>query len=75
MDVPSEKGDAVSGAAKEGTGLRYIKARLEESFTGRWKYAGIPIPGGWETMIEIHGAPRDSHELPTGVAFAKQHPA
>jgi hypothetical protein len=41
------------GAVPDGTGLRYIKARLEESFTGRWTLAGMPVTGGWETTIEI----------------------
>lgn len=45
-----EAGDAPS---REGTGLRYIRARLEESFTGRWSLSGSPVDGGWETVIEI----------------------
>ena len=36
----------------EGTGLRYIKARLEESFPGRWTLSGGPVPEGWRTEIE-----------------------
>ena len=38
---------------REGTGLRYVKARLEESFTGQWILTSAPVPGGWETVIEI----------------------
>lgn len=38
---------------REGTGLRYIKARLEESFPGRWTLRGELIDGGWQTVIEI----------------------
>ena len=41
---------------REGTGLRYIKARLEESFPGRWTLHGEPIEGGWQTVIEIDHA-------------------
>ena len=41
------------GATADGTGLRYIKARLEESFTGRWTLSGAPVSDGWETVIEI----------------------
>lgn len=41
------------GGPREGTGLRYIKARLEESFTGRWSVSGGAVPEGWETVIEI----------------------
>lgn len=45
-------------ARREGTGLRYIKARLEESFPGRWSLRGEAIPEGWRTVIEIEGAER-----------------
>jgi hypothetical protein len=36
-----------------GTGLRYVKARLEESFPGRWVFCDEPVAGGWRTIIEI----------------------
>lgn len=49
-------GGTAVAAGHEGTGLRYIKARLEESFTGRWSVAGGPVPEGWETVIEIGAA-------------------
>lgn len=39
-------------ARRDGTGLRYIKARLEESFAGRWLCEGAPWPGGWRTVLE-----------------------
>lgn len=40
--------------ADGGTGLRYVKARLEESFPGRWSFAHGPHPaGGWATVIEL----------------------
>jgi hypothetical protein len=42
-------------ARREGTGLRYIKARLEESFPGRWRLHGEEIAEGWRTVIEIEG--------------------
>jgi LytS/YehU family sensor histidine kinase len=69
--------EAVTAASqtKEGTGLRYIKARLEESFTGAWALTAGPVPEGWETIIEIgtasalgavaSGAPLKSASLPT----------
>jgi len=38
---------------REGTGLRYIKARLEESFPQCWTLRGEPFAGGWQTVIEI----------------------
>jgi LytS/YehU family sensor histidine kinase len=34
-----------------GTGLRYVKARLEESFSGHWTFADGPVAGGWRTTI------------------------
>jgi hypothetical protein len=36
-----------------GTGLRYVQARLEESFPGRWSLRGEAVAGGWQTVIEI----------------------
>ncbi|HVU22585.1 MAG TPA: histidine kinase [Opitutus sp.] len=36
-----------------GTGLRYVKARLEESFAGRWELRGEPVAGGWRTRITV----------------------
>ncbi len=42
------------GARPEGgTGLRYVRARLEESFPGRWSLRGEGVVGGWQTVIEI----------------------
>ena len=38
---------------REGTGTRYIKARLEESFTGLWSIEAGPVDGVWRTTIEI----------------------
>lgn len=34
-----------------GTGLRYVKARLEESFPGRWSFEHGAVAEGWETII------------------------
>lgn len=34
-----------------GTGLRYVKARLEESFPGKWTLTQSAADGGWETVI------------------------
>ena len=36
-----------------GFGAKYIKGRLEESYTGRWKFTSNRTSGGWETIIEI----------------------
>ena len=39
--------------APGGTGLRYVHARLEESFAGAWRLEQRAVAGGWETTIEI----------------------
>ena len=36
-----------------GSGLRYVKARLEESWTGAWTFDQRAVPGGWETSIGL----------------------
>jgi hypothetical protein len=38
-----------------GTGLRYVKARLEESFAGRWSVESNEVEDGWRTIVEIRG--------------------
>ncbi|MBD3315391.1 MAG: hypothetical protein GF344_06360, partial [Chitinivibrionales bacterium] len=45
----SSSGDTV----REGTGLRYVKARLEEAFPGRWEVGGGAVEGGWLVVITI----------------------
>ena len=64
--------------AKEGTGLRYIKARLEESFTGNWTMTGGAVSGGWETVIVLQQANQATASLRRGSADAvlvKENPA
>jgi hypothetical protein len=39
-----------------GTGLRYVCARLEESFHDAWKLTQGAVAGGWETVIELRHA-------------------
>ncbi|HET7538117.1 MAG TPA: histidine kinase [Candidatus Didemnitutus sp.] len=34
-----------------GTGLRYVRARLEESFPGSWTFSHGAVERGWETII------------------------
>jgi hypothetical protein len=41
----------------DGTGLRYVKARLEESFSGRWSLTAGPVAEGWRTLVEIRPPP------------------
>ena len=45
---------------RDGTGLRYVKARLEESFAGNWSLAAGPVAEGWQTVIEIRHPPGES---------------
>ncbi len=45
--------DTPNPSPTDGTGLRYIKARLEESFTAAWSLASHPSPSGWETVITV----------------------
>jgi len=42
-----------NGEPRDGTGLRYVKARLEESFPGRWTFESAPMQDGWRVRIEI----------------------
>lgn len=37
-----------------GVGARYIRARLEEAWPGRWQLGGGPIPSGWKATIRIY---------------------
>jgi len=51
------------GRSEGGTGLRYVKARLEESFPGQWTFAQGAVAGGWETIVGWQPAP-----VPGGIA-------
>ncbi len=52
--VSNDGGSAgVDGRVGEGTGIRYVKTRLEEAFPGSWRISGGPANGGWETHIEL----------------------
>lgn len=39
--------------AREGGGLRYVRARLEEAFPGRWSLSSGVEDGTWTTRIEL----------------------
>ncbi|GAA4271541.1 hypothetical protein GCM10022258_08350 [Aquimarina gracilis] len=39
---------------KEGTGLKYIKARLTESYHEQWELISEPIHHGWKNTIKIY---------------------
>lgn len=44
---------AGSVSHSEGTGLRYVRARLEESYPGRWALQAGERDGCWRTVIEV----------------------
>ncbi|MEO9513274.1 MAG: histidine kinase [Flavobacteriaceae bacterium] len=39
---------------KEGTGLKYIKARLSESYQDQWELSSEPVSHGWKNTIKIY---------------------
>lgn len=39
-----------------GVGIRYIRARLEEAYPGRWQLKGGPTAGGWKAIVRIRAA-------------------
>ncbi|MBN1398441.1 MAG: histidine kinase [Bacteroidetes bacterium] len=53
--VISHDGSNGNGSAEKssGFGMRYIKARLEESYPNRWKMMSDKAEQGWMTVIEI----------------------
>jgi LytS/YehU family sensor histidine kinase len=53
MDAPIR--NRARTAAGSGLGLRYVKARLEESFPGRWRVESEPFAACWRTTIEVTG--------------------
>ena len=49
-------GEQKQNLLEEGTGLKYVKSRLEEAFSSSWKLSHGPVDGGWEAVIEYEGA-------------------
>ncbi|MEO0901185.1 MAG: histidine kinase, partial [Bacteroidota bacterium] len=39
---------------KEGTGIKYIKARLTESYNTKWDFTSNPTNHGWKSCIKIY---------------------
>jgi sensor histidine kinase YesM len=37
----------------EGTGLKYVRTRLEETYPGAWELASGPVEGGWNVVIVL----------------------
>jgi len=52
LEAPLAPGDAEARIA-EGTGLRYVRARLQESYRGEWSLEAGPSEGVWRTAIEL----------------------
>ena len=50
--VPKEKKEKKEKKG-EGTGLRYVRTRLEEAFPGRWSLDSRPVENGWEVTLDI----------------------
>ena len=40
----------------EGTGLKYIKARLTESYDSNWDFTSEPTEHGWKSVIKIYSS-------------------
>jgi len=38
----------------DGTGLKYVKARLEESYGNKWRFLSEPTNQGWKNIIKIY---------------------
>lgn len=49
-DGQSSNGDEKND---KGTGFRYVEARLEETYPGRWSLNSEPTDGGWQVVIDI----------------------
>ncbi|MCR9249391.1 MAG: histidine kinase [bacterium] len=43
-----------SSVLEEGTGTKYIKARLTESYGDRWEFDSQPVEHGWKNTLKIH---------------------
>lgn len=48
---------------RKGTGMKYVEARLEESYPGRWKVETDSEENGWTVTIDIYDKPYRSHEV------------
>lgn len=44
----------VSGNRTEGTGLKYIRARLTESYDSKWDLTSEPTNHGWKNVLKIY---------------------
>jgi len=53
MESPTGAAARGEAAKREGTGTRYVKARLEEAFPGRWSFDASQAGDHWISRIEI----------------------
>lgn len=44
----------ITNDRKEGTGLKYIKARLTESYHSKWDFTSEPTNHGWKNSLKIY---------------------
>lgn len=49
-------GDTNERPKEDGTGIQYVKTRLEEAFPSSWRLISEPTEGGWQVIIDIKGA-------------------
>lgn len=47
-------GERRGSSREEGTGLKYIKARLTESYQSKWSLDSGPVEQGWKNVIKIY---------------------
>lgn len=45
--------DTEPASTGSGTGTAYVRARLEETYPGRWRFQAGAVPGGWEAVVEV----------------------
>lgn len=50
----SARAEQRTNTKKEGTGLKYIKARLTESYGSKWDLTSEQTDHGWKNVLEIH---------------------
>lgn len=50
-----------AGTVADGMGLRYVRARLEESYSGRWRLNCSLQAGIWEVHIQVKDDNRHAH--------------
>jgi hypothetical protein len=49
----SDRTNRPGGEVRDGTGIRYVKARLQEAFPDAWSLSYGPRESGWEVVLKI----------------------